>query len=331
MKLVSIIVPVYNLEKYISRTLDSVFSQTYDNIEIIAVNDGSKDSSAQILDSYAEKEPRLKVIHKENGGVTEARLTGIKASTGDYIGFVDGDDTIDADMFERLVSNIIDYDAEISHCGYKKIKDKETKFFYNTGKLTIQDNEDGVRDLLEGTFVEPGLCNKLFARNLFDCFFDSTVQLDKSLKNNEDLLMNYYLFKQSNKSVYEDFCPYCYIVRDNSASKGRMNVHMLADPVKASKIILDDSLRINKYINFSAEIYAIKLINALSCSKDVNKTEIKQAMKVLHLNLKDFIRSDIYCKILNRKVRIQAVTIAYFPNIYRFIHTLFKKISNQVK
>lgn len=325
MKLVSIIVPVYNLERYISSTLDSIFAQTYENIEVIAVDDGSKDSSAQILDSYAEKETRLKVIHKENGGVSEARLTGIRAACGDYIGFVDGDDIIEADMYEKLVSNIIKYDADISHCGYKRIKGNDTKFFYNTGKLIVQNNEEGVRDLLKGTFIEPSLCNKLFARELLECYLISSVQMDKSLKNNEDLLMNYYLFKQSKKSVYEDFCPYCYIVRENSASKGKMNVHKLADPVKASKIILDDSLQIKKYINASAEIYAVKLINALSYSEYKKEAELLQTTKCLHLWLKEFVRSDAFDRIINRKVKIQAVAVAYFPNIYRCIHMIFKK------
>lgn len=327
MKLISIIVPVFNLEKYISRTLDSIFSQTYENIEVIAVDDGSEDNSAAILDSYAEKEPRLKVIHKENGGVTEARLAGIKASAGDYIGFVDGDDTIEADMFERLINNIIKYDAEISHCGYKKIKNDKTTFFYNTGKLIVQGNEDGVYDLLSGLFIEPGLWNKLFSRNLFDSSFDSIVQIDRSLKNNEDLVMNYYLFKQSKKSVYEDFCPYCYIVRDDSASKGKMNAHKLGDPARAAKIILDDSLKTKKYISTSAELYAVKLINALSYSENIREAELQQTEKWLHSSLIEFIRSDSYNKIPSRKVKIQAFAVAYFPNIYRFIHKLFKLIS----
>lgn len=325
MKLISIIVPVYNLEKYISSTLDSIFSQTYENIEVIAVDDGSTDNSAEILDSFAKKEARLKVIHKENGGVTQARLTGIEASTGEYIGFVDGDDIVEADMFERLVGNIVKYDADISHCGYKRIKNNETTFFYNSGKLIIQDNGEGVSDLLKGFFIEPSLCNKLFKRKFFDSFFDSTVQMDGAIKNNEDLLMNYYLFKQSNKSVYEDFCPYCYIVRENSASKGKMNVHMLVDPVKAAKVILDDSVKINRYISSSAEIYAIKMINALSCTS-IKEAELKQTEQWLLLKLKEFVRSDAYSKISSRKVKLQALFVSYFPNLYRFIHNNFKKV-----
>ena len=134
-----------------------------------------------------------------------------------------------------------------------------------------------------------------------------------------------YLFKQSNKSVYEDFCPYCYIVRDNSASKGKLNPNKLADPVKAAKIILDDSLQIKKYISSSAEIYAVKLINSLSYPVEKNDAELQQTIKCLHLWLKEFVRSDAFCKILNRKVKIQAVAVAYFLNIYRCIHMIFKE------
>ena len=91
-KLVSVIIPAYNIEDYIGRCLDSVLSQTYKNLEILVVDDGSSDCTGEILDDYEKKDQRIRVIHKENGGVSSARNIGIEAATGDYIGFVDGDD-----------------------------------------------------------------------------------------------------------------------------------------------------------------------------------------------------------------------------------------------
>ncbi len=325
MKLISIIVPVYNLERYIERTLDSIFSQTYENIEVVAVDDGSNDGSASILDNYAKKEERLKIIHKENGGVTEARLSGIRNASGDYIGFVDGDDTVEPDMFERLLNNIVKYDADISHCGYKQIKNDKIKYFYNTGKTVTQDNECGVRDLLKGEFVEPGLWNKLFGKRLFDCLSDSTVIFDTSIKNNEDLMMNYFLFKNSERSVYEDFCPYNYIVRENSASKGTVNIHKLADPVRATKIILDDSVRINKYTSPAAEIYAVKLINAVSFSPKVRDKEIYRIIKHLRKELKTFIKCKEFESIRSNKLKVQAIFAGYLPDIYKWVHTIYNR------
>ena len=112
---ISIIIPAYNIENYISATLDSVLAQSYKNIEVIVVNDGSTDKTGEIIDSYAEKDSRIKAIHKENGGVSSARIAGINASSGEWIGFVDGDDFVEQEMFEHLLKNALDNNADISH------------------------------------------------------------------------------------------------------------------------------------------------------------------------------------------------------------------------
>ena len=112
---ISIIIPAYNIENYLGKTLDSVLAQTYQNIEVIVVNDGSKDGTGKVVDDYAAHDSRVIAVHKENGGVTSARLRGIAAASGDWIGFVDGDDYIEPDMYERLMRNAREYNVEISH------------------------------------------------------------------------------------------------------------------------------------------------------------------------------------------------------------------------
>ena len=112
-KLVSVIIPAYNIEDYIGRCLDSVISQTYKNLEIIVVDDGSRDHTGEILDNYAKKDRRIKVIHKENGGVSSARNKGIEAAEGDYIGFIDGDDLIEPEMYKTLVDLLEEENADI--------------------------------------------------------------------------------------------------------------------------------------------------------------------------------------------------------------------------
>ena len=100
--LISIIIPIYNVEKYMEKCLNSVVNQTYNNIEIILIDDGSKDKSREICDNYAKKDNRIKVVHKENNGVSSARNTGIDMSKGKYITFIDSDDYIDTDYIETL-------------------------------------------------------------------------------------------------------------------------------------------------------------------------------------------------------------------------------------
>ena len=112
--LISIIVPIYNVEKYLKKCIDSIINQTYKNLEIILVDDGSPDNCGKICDEYAKKDNRIKVIHKENGGVSSARNVGVENATGEYIGFVDSDDYIEKDMYEVLINNLKKENADIS-------------------------------------------------------------------------------------------------------------------------------------------------------------------------------------------------------------------------
>lgn len=321
---ISIIIPFYNLEKYAGKTLDSVFAQTYGNIEVIAVDDGSADGTGKILNEYAAHENRLRVIHKQNEGVSKARLDGVKAASGEYIGFVDGDDLIDSDMYERLLTNALKYDADISHCGYRMIRpDGKTEYYYNTGEVILQNNRQGVYDLLDGSKIEPSVCNKLFHKNLFHSLLQKS-DADLSLKNNEDLLMNYRLFKGSKKSVYEDFCPYQYIVRENSASKASFSVNKLSDPVKAANIIFNDVENDQRLKSVAARLYGIKLVSAATYTgkKDA---EISSAVKSARRELKLFLPA--YKSHTSRKSDlVKTAFAAYFPSLYSVIHAFYLRL-----
>jgi len=121
---ISIIVPVYNVERYIRKCVKSLINQTYKNIEIILVNDGSPDNCGQICDDFAREDRRIVVIHKENGGLCSARNAGLSVATGKYIGFVDSDDWIRADMYEYLYINAKSHDADIACCNYYRVTAK---------------------------------------------------------------------------------------------------------------------------------------------------------------------------------------------------------------
>lgn len=317
--LISIVIPVYNLQDYIEKTLDSVFSQTYKNIEVIAVNDGSKDNSAHILNEYAKKEIRLKVIHKENGGVTKARITGIKAASGEYIGFVDGDDLIDADMYERLMYNLLKYNADISHCGYRVITEQNIKYYYNSGKCVIQNNHTGVKDLLEGVFIEPGLWNKLFKKELFNKLFEDN-KLNISLVINEDLLMNYFLFRYSQKSVYEDFCPYQYIKRQGSASQSNTRLIDFEHPIRVRQEIVKDCLGTPEE-ELAYKIYISKTLHKISEIFDNKNSEFA--------DLKEEMIDIVKCnkerwKTLSFKQRISAYMLIYAKPLYKCVDKIYR-------
>ena len=237
--MISVIVPAFNVETTIIRTLDSILAQTYSEIEVIVVDDGSTDETGRIIDTYSSRHERVIVIHTQNQGVTAARLAGVEQASGEWIGFVDGDDEIEPDMYEMLLKNAEQYGADISHCGYQMIfADGRVSCFHNTGCLVQQDRKKGLKDLLDGSVVEPGLWNKLFHKTLFHSLLHTEV-MDRSIKINEDLLMNYILFSNANMSIFQDTCKYHYLVRNTSASRVSLNQQKVFDPIRVKQLILD--------------------------------------------------------------------------------------------
>ena len=157
--LISVVVPAYNIENYIERCIKSILNQTYSNIEVIIVDDGSTDNTGSIIDKYALKDHRVIPLHKENGGVSSARMEGIDRAKGEWIGFVDGDDVIEENMYEVLLNNAIEYNADISHCGYQMVfPDGHVDYYYGTKKISEQNKRQGLIDLIKGDFIEPGYC-----------------------------------------------------------------------------------------------------------------------------------------------------------------------------
>ena len=321
--LISIVIPCYNIEEYVSDTLDSVFAQTYRNIEVIAVDDGSTDATGDVLDSYKNKEPRLKVLHQDNQGVSLARLRGIETAAGAYIGFVDGDDLIDADMYERLYRNAVQYDADISHCGYRMVLADKTEYYYNTGVAIEQDRKRGLADLLEGKMIEPALVNKLFRRDLFSHLLSGDTIMDMSLRENEDLLMNYCLFSCAGKSVFEDFCPYQYIIREDSSSHGGMKPHILIDPIGIGELLLADTKADEALYPLSARYYVTKLIKAATVAEKKRSSEIASACQTARAKLRAFLPEYLSLRSESKKKKLLAVWAAYAPGLYGVVHRLY--------
>lgn len=327
----SIIIPVFNLEKYIAATLDNIFSQSFADFEVIAVNDGSTDSSGTILDTYAAREARLKVIHKANGGVTSARLRGVQEANGEYIGFVDGDDTIDEDMYELLVANAEKYDADISHCGYKMVFPSRTDLYHGSGKIIEQNTFVGLKDLLDGSLVEPGLCNKIYRKALFEDILNGNCAFDTGVRINEDLLMNYFLFKASSHSVFEDVCKYNYIVRAGSAANSDFKPYKLTDPIKVAQIIKKDAASCPELKTVINRMYSVRLISAAifysEKSPDIIQPIKKDAQKKLRAFVVEFCKNSSESQV--KKVFV--CLAAFAPETYRIIHRLYRKIKGTDK
>ena len=318
---ISVIVPAYNIASDLPRCLDSLLSQTYQNLEIIVVNDGSKDNTANVINAYAARDNRIKAIHKENGGVTSARLRGVAEATGEYIGFVDGDDDIAPDMYAKLMENATAYGADISHCGYQMVfPGGKIDYYYNTGRLVEQDNTKGLWDLIEADFVEPALWNKLYRRKLFTGLSN---WMDMSIRSNEDFLMNFYLFRQAEKSVFEDICPYHYMLRAGSATTSKLNAHRLWDPLKVTRIMLAEAPANAEPIIYQK--WVRMLIGGATILRGEQEDLIapyrKETRKELRRNLGEILRK------CGWKLRIMALWAAVWPWSYGFVHEMYMKVT----
>lgn len=205
---ISVIVPVYNSEPFLAACLDSVLAQTHRDLEIILVNDGSTDGSGDICDRYAAMDSRIRAIHKENGGVSSARNLGLALATGELISFIDSDDTMEPEMYELLVRLMKEYDADISHCGYKHLVRDEVRLVNDTKETRCQNREEALSCFIRGTLFGGGLWNKLFRRSLLE-----GLSFREDLKNNEDILFNFEAFSRTERSVFADYALYNYVAR----------------------------------------------------------------------------------------------------------------------
>lgn len=210
MKKISVIIPIYNVEEYLEKCLNSVINQTYKNLEIILIDDGSTDKSGEICDKYAKKDKRIIVIHKENSGVADARNRGLKIATGEYFGFVDSDDYIELDMFETLYNLQEKNNADISIVSFYEIYNEKIISVRDSGKFTEYTKTGALKELLMDRDIQSYVWNKLFKRELFEGIEFPTN------KNYEDIAIMLLIFEKAEKTVLLQEPKYYYQRRDNS-------------------------------------------------------------------------------------------------------------------
>ena len=167
MDLISVIVPVYKVEKYLDRCVESIVNQTYKNLEIILVDDGSPDNCGAMCDNWAEKDSRIKVIHKENGGLSDARNAGMNTATGDLMGFVDSDDYISPDMYQLLYENMLENNSDISACGVQIVfeDDRPANLLTKDSNIVLNTGE-AMKAIIEESYLKQPVWYKLYKTEL---------------------------------------------------------------------------------------------------------------------------------------------------------------------
>ena len=324
---ISVIVPAYNVAEWLPRCIESILKQTYSNLEVLLIDDGSTDETPAIIDQYAKADARIVAVHQKNAGLVEVRERGIALATGQYIGFVDGDDEIAPDMYERLLNNAIEHQADISQCGILYcFYDGRKKPMHGTQTLTVYNTLDGLRELLRGTQMEPSLCNKLYAAELLH---DSC--LDKSVINNEDLLRNAVAFGRASRSVFEDICLYHYWRRAESMSNNGLSIRNGQHILRARSLIMEAvATEVQNDAKISYLSALIACYNGTISSKEPDAAKFRKKyraeLKAQKPNL----------GLLGKGMRYRAKAILAVPCLYNIAHKihmklLYAKIRRQAK
>lgn len=278
MKKVSIIIPVWGVEKYISKCLDSLVNQTLEDIEIIVVNDGSPDNSQKIIDEYVKKHPdKVKSYIKENGGQGSARNYGIEVSTGEYIGFVDSDDFVELDMFEKLYNKAKQDKSDIVVCGSYNVSEDYSK----KEKDVFVNNYD--TDLENVLFGKMAVWNKIYKRNII---IDNKITFKEKVWY-EDLAFTLKAIINSSKFSFIDEPLYDYLIRQGS-TMNNSNVERNLEILQAFDDVLD-------YIYKNKKEDYIKMIEFLA----IDHIYISAIVRVLRAEADNKLKHDVIDKLIN--------------------------------
>lgn len=323
--LISIIVPVYNVIDYVEKCLDSICRQSYTKLEIVVVDDGSTDGSAEICDAYAAKDNRIKVIHRENRGLSAARNDGLDVVTGELIGFVDSDDWIDPDMYEFLYQLLKGGGADISICSHYIEKPTKTKVKYASDAVLRLSSRDAIRLLVEDNIIRNFAWDKLYKRHLFDGL---RFPQDRYF---EDIAIMYKIFYKAQDIVMKGHPKYHYMVRTDSITGSKYNpgkeYHMFLAVYEQCTFIKEKQLwdKAPVFI-IRGGVHLIDHIMLVTSSPFVNEM-IGDVLNKMHQH------DDISFHQIGMATAIKRWAIYHnlsrYRSVYRFVRSIFKSKSHR--
>lgn len=314
---ISVIVPIYNVEKYLHRCIESIINQTYRNIEIILVNDGSTDDSKNICEKYLNKDKRIKLINKKNGGLSEARNAGLKKATGEIVSFIDSDDFIETNFYEYMLAEMKKTNSDIAICG--------TSIDYENGKkrekvnLTeeILDSKEAIIKLNSFSSFDMSVCNKIFKRDIV-----KNIEFPIG-KKSEDYFVTYKYLDKAKKIVVLPKAMYHYYQRPNSISRGKVNI---------SYDYIEGSLRQKEYIekrypdiqNVANTAYAFSYIAVYNRYIENDADLPREKKKKFKKEVKKYIKYIISNEYINNLKKIQAIVFSYNLFLYKLLIKILK-------
>lgn len=316
--LVSIIVPCYNLEKYIKKCLLSLTSQTYNNIEILVINDGGKDNSEKIVAEFAKNDNRIILINKKNGGVSTARNTGLEYAKGKYISFIDGDDYVSDKFIETLVNGLESYNCDLSCIKPHKVMENKDYLFKNNiiEKPVFFEGKDGLIQMISGVKFDICVWNKLYKKELI-----ANLKFDEQIRYGEDYLFNYYYFKKVNRVAFFKTPQHAYVQREGSLVNSKFNNNKLTT-IKGLKEAIEDSKNdyvVNEYAKAWYCLVNVELAYYIFKTKYKDKEVAKEVLSAIKNNLKFLRKSKRIQKYRRYLVPVAYTLFVMFFKMYKLI------------
>ncbi len=315
--LISVIVPIYNVEVYLPQCIDSIIQQTYRNLEVILVDDGSTDRSGIICNQYAKKDFRIKVIHKNNGGLSDARNTGLDHAKGEYIGFIDSDDYIEKNMYEQLIFACKKYNKKIAMCGRNIVYKNNNINMFTLKRQECWDAKKAVANLLSWKNIDSAACDKIFYAS---CFHNVRFPLNKI---NEDIFIMVKIINNADGIVHIGDAKYNYRFRPGSItsqkfSTKKMDLLIASEEVKYYCIAMYPDL---KEVADAFYLRAIILIGGMF----QKRKQIKEFEKEYN-NYRQLLIRNIKYILMNKHIpkNLKIKSILLFLSIYPEFRKIYK-------
>lgn len=297
--LISVIVPCYNMERFLPDCFESLTHQNYKNLEIIFVNDGSKDNTLQLLNEFCEGKENCRVVDQQNRGISGARNSGLKYANGKYIYFFDPDDFLSPNIISVLHKNMVENDVDISICRYKRVKeDFELDYKKNdkpTKKLIFFDKESTICQLYSGKLFDVCVWNKLYKHEIIKQIDNYPEVYNTNIKYGEDVEFNIRYLEKSKGAVFTKDRLYYYRQRKGSLVRSSFNEKRLTDFIGidyAISVCENKFPKAEKYIKSWKGLVSVEMLYYIYKSDYANKDKINELLK----NLKDNMNYIVTCR-----------------------------------
>ena len=322
-ELVSVIVPIYKVEKYIYRCIDSIINQTYKKLEILLIDDGSPDNCGKICEEYSKKDNRIKVIHKENGGLSDARNTGINIAKGNYLTFIDSDDYVAEDYVEFLLNLLKENEADMSACKHTVVYNEKKYKNLGTKKYYIAEPKQIFEMLLYSDDFDVSAWGKLYKKDLF-C--DIRFPKDRLF---EDAATTYKLIDMCKKIAFKSESKYFYVIRDDSITTKEFNSKKFDLIISTEEMVTYIK---EKYPDLSKgcerRLMYSYLSTLMNLAESDNQTEnYKEYKKQLMEYIKKHKKEVLKDKKIPKRDRIALYSLTFGFESFRICWMIYKKIN----